>query len=290
MGRGYWDTTTATNYINATYTTANSTVRSFADLSALNVQEIYKADHLDPMLNPKNIVREARESEDHPTIYPIILGLDVTGSMSHSLVMCASKLDEIMGELYKKVEGVQFCMVGIGDFLYDSAPFQCTQFESDIRILDQSCKIYQERGGGGNNVESYTAVWYFGLHHTDLDCWKHGEKGLIITMGDEGCPNYLPRNRVNEVFGDSIETDVETNKLYQEALEKFDIYHIAITNDSSYKRHEQVIKDTWEPLLGEHFLRAKSDDLPRIISQIVDDRKVFSNTMGIKVTDDGISW
>lgn len=290
MGRGYWDTTTATKYINTAYTTATSTVRSFADLSALNVQEIYKADHLDPMLNPKNIIREARESEDHPTIYPIILGLDVTGSMSHSLVMCASKLDEIMSELYKKIEGVQFCMVGIGDFLYDSAPFQCTQFESDIRILDQSCKIYQERGGGGNNVESYTAAWYFGLHHTDLDCWKHGEKGLIITIGDEGCPSYLPRNRVNEVFGDSIETDVETNKLYQEALEKFDIYHIAITNNSSYDYHKKIIEKTWRPLLGEHFLCAESDELPQIISQIVDDRQRVFNTTGIKVTNEGISW
>ena len=65
--------------------------------------------------------------------------------------------------------------MGIGDLAYDYAPIQASQFESDIRIAEQLDKIYFEGGGGGNNFESYTAAWYFGVHNCKLDCWNRGE-------------------------------------------------------------------------------------------------------------------
>lgn len=44
---------------------------------------IYSASSLNPELDPKNItVRECRNSADHPNSMPLIIGCDVTGSMS----------------------------------------------------------------------------------------------------------------------------------------------------------------------------------------------------------------
>jgi hypothetical protein len=259
---------------------------SFADVSTANVQTVYKARLLDPLLNPKDVIRECCDSEDHPHSLPVILGLDVTGSMGSACTMCAGKLDEIMTTLYKTNKDVEFCMMGIGDFACDDAPLQVTQFESDIRILDQTTKIYFEGGGGGNGWESYTAAWYFALHNCKLDCWERGEKGILITMGDEPMNPYLPAQRVKEVIGgEVVREDLETSKLYKQVTEKYDVYHIAITNQSSYKRYERQIENSWRPLLGDHLIIAESNNLPDIIAGIVNGR-----TPAVTVTGEGISW
>mgnify|MGYP003571264911 CR=1 FL=1 len=282
MGWGSW---TSASYNTAVRTMGFSSTTAMA---SANVQEVYRENRLNPLLNPKNVVRECLDTEEHPETIPVILALDVTGSMGSAATMCASKLDEIMQELYNKVKDVEFLMMGIGDLACDDAPIQASQFESDIRILDQTTKVYFEGGGGGNAYESYTAAWYFGLHNTKLDCWKRGKKGIIITMGDEPLNPYLPGRRLSEVLGTSTQ-DVDTEILYKEVCEKYDVYHIAITNNSCYNRYRDEIKNSWGKLLNQHLIIATSDELPKIISEIVAEHENnYSNA--ITVTEEGISW
>lgn len=286
MGYGTWTT--------ASYTTALNSA-GFADTTAVlksSVQAVYKSYELDPMLNPKNKVRECLDSDEHPKTLPIILALDVTGSMGNAAKACAAQLDEIMSELYGKVKDVEFCMLGIGDMNYDDAPIQATQFESDVRIFDQTTKIYFEGGGGGNRYESYTGAWWFGLHHTKLDCWNRGKKGVIITLGDEPLNPILYGDHIRQFFGDAAQ-DIETEELYKQVCEKFDVYHIAITNESCYDRYEEMIKNSWGKLLKQHFLIARSDELPKVIGEIVDDHvnaNFITSDTGATVTEDGIAW
>ena len=282
MGWGSWTS--------ASYNTVVRTMgfNSTTAMACANVQEVYRENQLNPLLNPKNVMRECLDTEEHPETIPVILALDVTGSMGSAATMCASKLDEIMTELYGKVKDVEFLMMGIGDLAYDDVPIQASQFESDIRILDQTTKVYFEGGGGGNSYESYTAAWYFGLHNTKLDCWKRGKKGIIITMGDEPLNPYLPGRRLSEVLGTSTQ-DVDTENLYKEVCEKYDVYHIAITNNSCYKCYKDEINNSWGKLLNQHLIISTSDELPKIISEIVTEHENnYSNT--VTVTEEGISW
>lgn len=281
MGSGTW-TTCAYNAIVRDWGFASADAMSIA-----STQDVYRAKMLDPMLNPHGVMRECFDSDEHPETIPVILGLDVTGSMGPAATMCAGKLDEIMTSLYSEVKDVEFMMMGIGDLAYDHAPIQATQFESDIRILDQTAKIYMEGGGGGNGFESYTAAWYFGLNHTNLDCWKRGKKGIIITLGDEPLNPYLPGYALGNTLGASTE-DVDTKVLYEAASKKFDIYHIAITNNSCYCLYEDQIKSSFGKVLGERLYITKSDELPKIISNIVRDHMV--NDTGVIVDSNGISW
>ena len=283
MGNGAWTS--------ASYTTSINTMgfSTAASLSKASVQDVYKAYHLDPLLDPRNVMRECRDTEEHPETIPVILALDVTGSMGPAATMCAGKLDEIMTELYGEVKDVEFLMMGIGDLACDDAPIQASQFESDIRILDQTTKIYFEGGGGGNAFESYTAAWYFGLYNTDLDCWKRGKKGIIITMGDEPLNPYLPGDELSYVMGTSTQ-DVDTEELYKEVLKKYDVYHIAITNKSSYWRYEERIKNSWGKLLNQHLIIATSDELPKVIKEIVKEHEGITNEASVTVTEEGIAW
>jgi len=229
-------------------------------------QDIFKSRTINEALNPYKVTRECCDSEEHPNTIPVILALDVTGSMGDSAKEVATKLNIIMTELYSKVKDVEFCIMGIGDFSYDDAPLQVSQFESDIRIAEQMDKIWFESGGGGNNFESYSAAWYFGARHCKLDCWNRGKKGIIITLGDEDLNPYIPYNRLTRVTGDSLQGDIETKDLYKEAAEKFDIYHIYVDHHG----YQYANMDTWTDVLPkQHVMSCKIEDIPQAISDIV---------------------
>lgn len=210
MGSGSWTTASFVNY--ATTRGYDTDSRGVVTTNYSN-QEMFKSKELDSSLNPKNVVRECCDSKEHPNTVPVILALDVTGSMGQAAVEISKKLNNIMTKLYEQVEDIEFMVMGIGDLSYDRFPIQASQFESDIRIAEQLEKVYFEFGGGGNSYESYTAAWYFGARHTKLDCWNRGKKGIIITIGDERLNPYLPRTAyycgLSNATGHSIPVDVE---------------------------------------------------------------------------------
>ena len=284
MGGGTWTT--------SSYNTSVKSLGfdSAASICKASVQEVYRSSRLDPMLNPYKVMRECCDSVEHPATIPVILALDVTGSMGTAATTCAGKLDDIMTTLYSKVKDVEFLMMGIGDLACDDAPIQASQFESDVRIFDQTAKIYFEGGGGGNDYESYTAAWYFGLNNTKLDCWKRGKKGIIITMGDEPLNPYLPGYGLRGALGCGGQ-DVDTDALYKAVTKKFNVYHIAITDkESSYSYYDDRIKNTWGKLLGDHLLIGTSNDLPRLISNIITNSAGDIVTENVVENTEGITW
>ena len=243
------------------------------DMSGIaGAQELFKSRSIHKDLNPKNIVRECCDTEEHPATVPVILALDVTGSMGGAAMEVAKMLSLIMTDLYKEVQDVEFCVMGIGDLAYDDAPIQMSQYESDIRIAEHLDKVFFEAGGGGNNFESYTAAWYMAARHTKLDCHRRGQKGLIITLGDEPCNPYLPKDPLAAATGDALQADVESKDLYNEASEGFDIFHIHVEHDSSARNRTREAQDTFAKLLGkEHFMTAKLNEISAKVVAIVKD-------------------
>jgi hypothetical protein len=295
MGSGSW-TTQSFQASMSTRGFDTSTTSALVDsVMSLDTAQVYTARHLHPTLNPKNVVRECCDTEEHPETIPVILALDVTGSMGAAAKACAAKLNEIMTSLYEKVNDIQFMTMAIGDFAYDRAPLQVSQYESDIRILEQMDQIYFEGGGGGNSFESYTAAWYFALKHTKLDCHNRGKKGIIITLGDEPLNPYLPRGAVENVIGDKLQGDVDTQDLYREVTEKFDVYHISVDdNDSSYHYHRIDADATWKRVIGENYKVSTLQNLAKTISDIIVNSAAeyeFVEVGSAHIDSDGnISW
>ena len=267
MGSGSWATMDFVSY--STSKGYDTDSRGVVTGSYSN-QEMFKARRLDSSLNPKNVIRECCDNEEHPNTLPVILALDVTGSMGQTAVEIAKRLNEIMTKLYGQIKDVEFMIMGIGDLAYDNCPIQASQFESDIRVAEQLDKIYFEFGGGGNMWESYTAAWFFGSRHTKLDCWDRGKKGVIITIGDERLNPYLPvsgmRAKLADVTGDLLQADVETDDLYSETSEKFDIYHINVNHRNSYD--QRGIVESFSKYLDDNHFRT-IDHLDDIADEIV---------------------
>ena len=66
------------------------------------VEEVFKKSECDQKYNPRYIgTRECFDSEDHPNTTPIVVGLDVTGSMGYLAVEVATgALNELITKLY----------------------------------------------------------------------------------------------------------------------------------------------------------------------------------------------
>jgi hypothetical protein len=267
MGSGTFTTSSFTSYSNSRGRGVSST--GFVTNDSL--ADYYTQSYIHKDMIPYHVTRECVDSEEHPNTIPVILALDLTGSMGGACVKTAQSLNKIMTMLYEKFTDIEFLIMGVGDLECDRAPVQVSQFESDVRIAEHLDKVYMEHGGGGNGFESYTAAWYFGLHHTKLDCWKRGKKGIIITMGDEPLNPYLPKYPLEKVTGDNLEADVETKDLYELTKEKFDIYHIAIDDfDDCYQAYKSRVDKTFKDVLKENYKVSTLDELPSTIVKCIE--------------------
>ncbi len=270
MGSGTWTTSSYTAYATSCGYTVDgvSGVRGVKGVKGeASAAQMYKSRALPAILNPKNVLRECLDSEEHPTTIPVILALDVTGSMGDAAVQVAKNINTVMTEMYSKLKDVEFMVMGIGDLAYDSAPIQISQFESDVRIVEQMDQVYFEFGGGGNSYESYTAAWYMGSRHCSLDAWKRGRKGIIITLGDEELNPYLPKRGLIESTGDDLQDDIDTKDLWAEASEKFDIYHINVDHRNYMS---SSIERTWKEYLDDqHFYTVGMNDVTNTIIEII---------------------
>lgn len=266
MGHGTFTTSSYMAYntsMGKSYDTLSGRITEGQEFTAIRIDE---------SLNPKKFkIRECANTAEHPNTIPVILALDVTGSMGNACKETAEALGIIITNLYKKFDDIEFCVMGIGDLAYDDAPIQMSQFESDVRIAESLDKIYMEHGGGGNRFESYTAAWYMGLKRTKLDCFdKQGRKGIIITMGDEPLNPYLPVSALNKYAGSNEQSDVDTKDLYKQVCEKFDVYHIAVDDtDDSYKYYKNEIKDTFGTLLGQNLVVSTIQNLAATIEDCI---------------------
>ena len=236
-------------------------------------EQIFSNRSIDPLMVIKDKVRESCDSDEHPNSYPIIIGLDVTGSMGRvpeNLIKEA--FPEIMKTVMEKgVEHAQICFVGIGDHYSDDAPIQVGQFETSDELTEKWLKaIYIEGGGGGNNGESYQLAWYFAAFHTKIDSFeKRGIKGTLITIGDEPCHSSVSGKVLKELFGEG-EVEMLTSNLLKEAQKKWDVYHINV-NDWTSDNYGSPRK--WQDLLSDdHFALSESmesKEIGNLLSTII---------------------
>lgn len=217
------------------------------------------------------ILREARDSDAHPNTVPIILGLDVTGSM-HDIPrqLIADGLPTLMSKLIQNgVPDAALLFVAIGDHECDSHPLQVGQFESGDAELDMwLTRTYLEGGGGGNRGESYPLAWEFASSRVQTDAWdKRKEKGFLITVGDEPFLDSFPKKAFDEIYGDASghQSTLTAEQLYAAACEKFHVHHINI--EHGYRNFTDV---KWKDLLGQNLHITKDHtEVPKIIADIV---------------------
>ena len=240
------------------YSDKKASVRRKEYYAKADPKEIFSRS-MKSLMSPYNQVRECCENAEHPETFPIILGLDVTGSMGHIPVrLIQNDFVEVMKKILEEgIECPQVCFVAYGDHECDDAPLQIGQFEASDELMEKwLTSTWLEGGGGSNPGESTSLVHYFAARHTSCDAIpKRGKKGLLITVGDEPNLTSYPAKSLKKIFGDGLQSNMTDAEILDEARKGWDVYHINILD---YRGMRSDVQDYWKQLLGDHFINVES--------------------------------
>lgn len=229
-----------------------------ASTAGKTTDAIYAARGLNNKLNPKGVPRESRDSSDNPNSTPVIVAIDVTGSMGIIAdVIARQGLGTLFTEILsrKPITDPHLMFMAVGDANCDQAPLQVSQFEADNRIVEQLTQIWLEKGGGGNGFESYNLPWYFAANHTVHDSFiKRAKRGYLFTIGDEEAPGDLTKEQIQEVIGDTVEREASSSEMLRDAQRLYDVFHICIQEGSHYRSCPDLVRSSWANLLGQRVI------------------------------------
>lgn len=238
-----------------------------------SIHENFKQREIHNKMDPKGIeIRESCDSEEHPNSVAIMLALDLTASMgSIPQHLVTDGLPHIMDSIIQRgVADPQLLFTGVGDHECDRAPLQIGQFESSDELLDKwLTDIYIERGGGGNDGESYLLAWYFAAQHTSIDCFKkRAKKGYLFTIGDEPTLDSIPGSKLDDIMGPAQHKNKTAVELLDEARQTYHVYHLHVKEGSNGR--SQHVMDGWKQLMGENLILVDDHkDVSSIIADII---------------------
>lgn len=198
--------------------------------------------------------RESRDSVNHPNATPVMVGLDVTGSMGAiPELMVKGGLGTFVNQILERqpITDPHILFMGIGDAtMHDTAPLQVTQFEADNKICAQLEDIYLEGGGGGNQFESYDLAWAFAAYRTKTDAWeKRKGKGFLFTVGDECFPKETSKSYLRSIFGNDCPQDPTPESLLESAQLKYHVFHVIVAEGSFAERFSANVLGSWRERL-----------------------------------------
>jgi hypothetical protein len=257
MGNSRWNNDDYTSYARST----NYVSKSRDEVFAHRVNE---------KLDPRNVkvgkgertglqLRESIISDSNPNPTPIILGLDVTGSMGSVAEQIAKEeLPKLMTRIHETgiVSDPHVMFMGIDDvFAQGHGALQVSYFEPDLRIVEQLRQMWLVGNGGGNGSESYDLAWYFAGHHTYLEGFeKQGRKGFLFTFGDEPAPfQDVSKRDLEIIFGPGNYEGASPEASLRAAQQKFKVFHIVVEHGVS----NRGVRESWTEMLGPNaiFLR-----------------------------------
>ena len=213
---------------------------------ATSADEIFRNRRLNPKYDPSNInIRESVDSADSPESTPIIIAFDDTGSMGYlAQEIAQNSLNKTVTEICDKnpVTNPHVMCMAYGN-CGDPAPLQVTQFEADIRIVEQLLDLWLVLKGRGDSGDPL--AWYFAARHTKTDSFdKRGRKGFLFTIGDDDIKHNLSSVQIQSIFGDiDVNGDLTPKQVLDMAQEKYHVFHI-IT-----KPLRDRVEKSWRALL-----------------------------------------
>lgn len=245
MGYGYYSSNDWNKLKNSRGLNSNS-----------NYQQTFTRVEINDKYNAQFVsFRESFDSDDSPESTPIIIGFDVTGSMGYlANEIATNSLNETIMQILSKKPVTDPHMM-CAAFTNTSAPLQVTQFEADIRVVEQ---LLEFKLGGGNPHAADLLLWYFAAKHTKIDSFKkRGKKGILIGIGDEVCGyspkpgvgNRLRQDNLKRVFDDDIDSDLSFMELYEMASEQYEVFHIVVGPEMRFKEGSMNSYKGWNEVL-----------------------------------------
>ncbi len=174
---------------------------------------------------------------------PIVVAIDVTGSMQSWPETFFEKLPLLYGEVKRYLPDTEISFAAVGDVGFDSYPVQLCEFAKGKSLDKKITSLYPEGGGGGNEKESYELIAYEYAEHCDMPKSKNP---LFFFLGDEGFYDKIPKTRVKEYLGHDIGETVSSMDIMTKLKSQFKVYALR----KEYHNGESKIRGQWERALG----------------------------------------
>jgi hypothetical protein len=199
-----WDGDTSGWYGDATYSYRSSGAdkrAAAAERAAAEGSRTYKQ-----KAQPNIKIVDPRKHITTTSTNPLIVAVDVTGSMANWPFEIFDRLPLLYNTLVQYREDVEICFAAIGDAAYDDWPLQVTTFASGYDLEQLLGALYGE-GGGGDGPEGYGlfAHWV----NTHVQTPNAGEKPFLIVFGDAPMHPKVPQQHIAHLLGDRSNGDVD---------------------------------------------------------------------------------
>lgn len=191
-----------------------------------------------------SIVSPAGKTLSTESENPIVVAVDVTGSMSRWPYEIFDRLPLLYQTLSQYRPDVEISFVAIGDATCDSYPLQVCDFAQGVALEDQLNALYGEGGGGGGARESYELFAYYLLTRARA---PRAKRPFLILYGDEGFYEQVAAEQIRYYLGGKERRDRDARQVWAALGEAWNIFHLR----KPYSGMDDQIRAQWSEAIGE---------------------------------------
>lgn len=174
---------------------------------------------------------------------PLIIAVDVTGSMASWPAEIFDRLPLLYNTLSQYRPDLEICFAAIGDATCDRWPLQVTPFAKSFDLEQLLGSLYGE-GGGGDAPESYGLFAHWVNTHVQIP--KAEEKPFLIVFGDITMHKKVFEPEVERHLGDPPQGDVDSVAAWKKVASRWNTWFLRRPNGS---RGDEVDQQ-WAQAIG----------------------------------------
>ncbi|MFH0798155.1 MAG: hypothetical protein V1906_01960 [Candidatus Woesearchaeota archaeon] len=176
---------------------------------------------------------------------PIVIGVDVTGSMAEWPREIFDRLPLMYQTLSQYRDDVEICFGAIGDATCDSYPLQVNDFGKGVDLEEKLKGLFPEGGGGGQHCETYEMFGYFMQEHCNV---PNATSPFLFIFGDECYYDHIQPGHVKGIIGDTLQSPIDSKGMWDKLMQKFNVY--MLHKPYSDRGLDRDIVAAWRGALG----------------------------------------
>ncbi len=174
---------------------------------------------------------------------PLIVAVDVTGSMARWPFEIFDRLPLLYNTLAQYREDLEICFAAIGDAAVDRWPLQVTTFAAGFDLEQLLGSLFGE-GGGGDAPESYGLFAPWVNTHVEID--PLDEPPFLIVFGDVTMHPTVPKGQIAHYLGDSVARDIDAVKSWQQVSKTWNTWFLRRPTG----KPQDVVDQQWGKAIG----------------------------------------
>jgi len=172
---------------------------------------------------PNEKVIEPRKRIRTETPNPLIVAVDVTGSMASWPFEIFDRLPLLYNTLSQYRDNLEICFAAIGDANCDRWPLQVTNFAGGFDLEQLLGSLFGE-GGGGDAPESYGLFAHWVNTHVEVP--NAAEPPFLILFGDAPMHLKIPQDQIAHYLGDQMRRDVDAIEAWRQVCQTWNVWFL----------------------------------------------------------------